>query len=195
MDDNALKITRNVLFVDDERRVLQGLKRMLRPQRHEWASVFAESGREALEILEKDCFDVVVSDMRMPGMNGIQLLSEVKKRYPHIVRIILSGESDQNLTMQAVNISHQFINKPCNADTLKAVISRTCRLSRFLQGNLIKRRVSGIDMLPSLPSVYSEIMNELQSPDASIRKVGKIISKDMAMTAKILQLVNSAYFC
>lgn len=195
MDENSQDITRNILFVDDEPRVLEGLKRMLRAKRHNWSAVFAESGPEALNILENDHFDVVISDMRMPGMNGLQLLSEVKKRHPHIVRIILSGESDQNLAMQAVNVSHQFIYKPCDGDKLKSAISRTCRLSSFLRSDSIKRTVSQIDALPSLPSIYSEIMAELHSPEPSIQKVGKIISKDVAMTAKILQLINSAYFC
>ena len=195
MNDNGKNITRRILFVDDEPRVLEGLKRMLRSQRADWSPVFAESGHNALDLLENERFDVVISDLRMPGMNGLQLLTEVKKRYPDIVRIILSGESDQDLTMKAVKVSHQFLNKPCDAETLKSAVSRTCRLSGLLQSDSIKRTVSQIDALPSLPAIYSEIMSELQSPDASIQKVGKIISKDVAMTAKILQLVNSAYFC
>jgi len=195
MNNSVQKITRKILFVDDEPNVLQGLKRILRPQRNNWVTAFTGSGQEALDLLEKYDFDVVISDLRMPGMDGIQLFSEVKKRYPDIVRIILSGESDLNLTIKAVNVSHQFINKPCDSDKLKYVISRTCRLSELLHSDLVKRAVSKIEALPSLPSIYSEIMNELQSPDASIQKIGKLISKDVAMTAKILQLVNSAYFC
>lgn len=195
MKDMSLHSRRSVLFVDDEPKVLQGLKRMLRTQRRDWEAAFAESGNEALGLLEKERFDVVISDMRMPGMNGVQLLTEIKGRYPDIVRIILSGEADQDLAMKAVNVSHQFLNKPCDADTLKNTISRTCSLSGLLQSDSMKRTVSRIDTLPSLPSIYLEIMDELQSPEASVRKAGKIISKDVAMTAKVLKLVNSAYFC
>lgn len=190
-----MTIERNILFVDDEPRVLNGLERMLRPMRRVWAMSFAESGREALEILGNRHFDVVVSDIRMPLMNGLQLLSEVKRLYPDIVRIILSGESDRELSMKAINVSHQFLGKPCNAETLKTAISRTGDLSALLQKDSLKALVSRVDSLPSLPSLYLKIMQELQSKDASIQKVGGIISEDIAMTAKILQLVNSSFFC
>ena len=93
---------RRILFVDDEPNVLQGLKRMLRGMRNEWEMSFAESGPEALETMTKEHFDVVVSDMRMPGMDGAQLLSEVKKRHPHVVRIVLSGQSDKEMVLKSV---------------------------------------------------------------------------------------------
>lgn len=186
---------RQILFVDDEPKVLHGLKRMLRIFRHEWELAFAENGREALEIMEKQSFEVVVSDMRMPVMNGVQLLGQIKKRYPKVVRIILSGESDQGKIMEAVRISHQFLSKPCDPAVLKSAISRTCNLFDLLNSNTIKRAVSGMESLPSMPAIYSEIMDEFQSRDVSIQRIGRIISKDMAMTTKILQLVNSAFFC
>lgn len=180
--------------MDDEPRLLDGLERMLRPMRHLWSMSFAQSGQAALELLKTAHFDVVVTDIRMPVMNGLQLLSEVKRLYPETVRIILSGESDKELTMKAVNVSQQFLNKPCNTEMLKAAITRTCGLSTLLQKDSLKAMVSRLDSLPSLPALYIEIMNELQSSDSSIKKIGEIISMDLAMTAKILQLVNSAYF-
>lgn len=194
MDKQDMNIKRSILFVDDEPRVLSGLERMLRPMRRVWTMSFARSGREALALLKKSHFDAVVTDIRMPVMNGLELLSEVKRLYPDTVRIILSGESDQEMTLKAVNVSHQFLNKPCNTETLKDAISRVGDLSLLLQKESIKAMVSGVDSLPSLPSLYLEIMQEIQSSDSSIKKVGDIISRDLAMTAKILQLVNSSYF-
>lgn len=194
MNNNIQKITRRVLFVDDEPKVLQGLGRILRSERNHFETSFATSGREALSILAKEHFDVVITDMKMPEMNGLQLLSEIKTLYPDIVRIILSGESDLNMTMKSVSLSHQFLNKPCSPETLKSTILRTCRLSDFLKNDSLKKALTQIDTLPSMPSIYIEITDELQSPNASIQKVGKIISQDVALTSKILQLVNSAYF-
>ena len=81
----------SVLFVDDEPFVLQGLQRMLRPMREEWDMHFVGSGDEALRLMEERGCEVVISDMRMPGMNGAQLLTELKDRYPGTVRLILSG--------------------------------------------------------------------------------------------------------
>jgi YesN/AraC family two-component response regulator len=102
----------HILFVDDELNVLQGLQRMLRVMRHEWNMAFAQSGQEALDILSKESFDVVVSDMRMPGMDGAQLLNEVMKRYPQIVRIVLSGQSDREMVLKSVRPAHQYLSKP-----------------------------------------------------------------------------------
>lgn len=194
MDKQEMNIKRSILFVDDEPNVLNGLERMLRPMRHVWTMSFAESGQQALEILKDRHFDVVVSDIRMPLMNGLQLLVEVKRLYPATVRMILSGESDREMTMKAVNVSHQFLNKPCNTETLKAAISRIGDLSDLLQNDSLKAMVSRVDSLPSLSSLYIEIMRELQSSNSSIKKIGDIISRDLAMTAKILKLVNSSYF-
>jgi putative nucleotidyltransferase with HDIG domain len=194
MDNQDITIKKSILFVDDEPNVLNGLERMLRPMRNVWTTSFAESSRKALDLMKGSHFDVVVTDIRMPVMNGLDLLSEVKRLYPDTVRIILSGESDRDLTMKAVNVSHQFLNKPCDTEILKEAISRIGSLSSLLQKESIKSMVSRVDSLPSLPSLYVEIMKELQSDDSSIRKIGDIISRDLAMTAKILQLVNSSYF-
>jgi HD-like signal output (HDOD) protein len=185
---------KRVLFVDDDSNVLQGLRRTLRGMRHEWEMRFVEEGREALRILSEGPYDVVVSDMRMPGMDGAELLEEVMRRHPHIVRIILSGHSDHELIMKSVRPAHQYLSKPCDAETLKSAVSRAFALRDLLTNESLKQAVSRIDALPSLPSLYQEIVAELKSSDSSLQKVGEIISKDVGMTAKILQLVNSAFF-
>jgi len=185
---------KRILFVDDEPKLLEGLQRMLRPMRQEWEMRFAQSGAEALNILGKEPFDVVVSDMRMPGMDGAQLLAEVKGRFPQTVRIILSGHSEKEFVLKSVKTVHQYLSKPCDPETIKSVIRRACSLSELLDEGPIKELVSTITSLPSLPSLYFEIIEALRSPDVSLQKVGEIISRDIGMTAKILQLVNSAFF-
>ena len=185
---------KKVLFVDDDPRVLDGLKRMLRPMRHEWEMEFAASGREALEILGQQPFNVVVTDMRMPGMDGAELLTDVKLRYPQVVRIVLSGYSDNEMVLRSVGQAHQYLSKPCDAETLKTTINRACSLRDLLEDKELIQVVSSIESLPSLPALYAEIMEELASPEGSLTRVGEIISKDVGMSAKILQLVNSAFF-
>lgn len=185
---------RRILFVDDEPHLLAGLKRVLRSRRNEWDISFAQSGTEALKLLATSSFDVILTDFRMSGMNGLKLLKEVKVRHPQIVRIIFSGEVDQELIMASVQVAHQFISKPCKAETLKEKIEQTISLRHVLEDEALRAIVSEIDSLPSLPAMYSEIMTELASPSASLKKVGNIISSDIAMTTKILQLVNSAFF-
>ncbi len=185
---------RRILFVDDEQEVLQEFKRMLQPMRQEWGMSFAVSGEEALDFMSKFDFDVVVSDMRMPKMDGLALLNEVMESYPNTVRIVLSEESDRELLLQSVKCSHQHLKKPCNIDAVKYVITRTCKLQDLLRNEALRKIVTGIKELPSLPTLYGMIVKEMQSPDASIKKVGYIISQDVSMSAKVLQIVNSAYF-
>jgi putative nucleotidyltransferase with HDIG domain len=155
---------------------------------------FMDSAQSALERLEKEPFDVVVADMRMPGMSGDQLLNEVMRRHPQTVRFILSGQSDKEAVLRSVGPTHQFLAKPCEADNLRSAIGRACGLRDLLKADSLKRVISRMESLPSLPALYTEIMAEISSPEASIHVVGEIIGKDIGMTAKILQLVNSAFF-
>ncbi|MEZ4503307.1 MAG: response regulator [Dehalococcoidia bacterium] len=185
---------RRVLFVDDEPRVLRGLRRLLDPMRDEWEISFAESGAEALDKLSEAEFDAVVTDMRMPGMDGAELLHEVLRRHPHTVRIVLSGQSDQETRLRAAGPTHQFLTKPCDEETLRRTLTRACDLRDLLRRDSLRRLVGQLKTLPSLGTVQRDLRTELMSPDPSMRKVGDLISQDVAMTAKVLQLVNSSFF-
>jgi len=185
---------RRILFVDDEPMVLKGLQRSLRKMRDEWEMTFASNSKEALDILGSEPYDVIVSDLRMPEMDGAQLLAEVKSKHPEVVRIILSGQVEQETTFKSVQLAHQSLSKPCDADILKHTLNKLFALRNLLEDESIKRIVSQTETLPSLPAVYTEVVGELQSPEPSVQKIGDIISKDMGMAAKILQVVNSAFF-
>jgi HD-like signal output (HDOD) protein len=185
---------KRILFVDDEPNVLEGIERMLFSLRKEWHMAFARSGQEALERMETEPFDVIVSDMRMPGMDGAALLTEVTKRYPQTVRFVLTGQSDKETVFRSVGPAHQFLAKPCNPKELKSCVDRAFALRDLLNSKLLKQLVSQIETLPALPKAYARLIQELQSPESSVAAVGKIIETDVAMTAKVLQLVNSAFF-
>ncbi len=187
-------LTKRILFVDDEPMVLKGLQRTLRRMRNEWDMTFVSNGDEALDILSKRPMDVIVTDLKMPKMDGTQLLAEVKTRHPQMVRIILSGHLEHDITLRAVQAAHQSLAKPCDADVLKRHLTKLFALRDVLSDEAIKRIVSQIDSLPSMPAIYSEIMSEMQAPEPCIKKVAEIISKDASMTAKILQVVNSVFF-
>lgn len=185
---------KRILFVDDEPLVLQGLQRMLRSMRAEWDMEFVESGALALERMAQVPFDVIVSDMLMPGLNGAELLNEVMLRHPRTVRLILSGHADKELVLKCVGSTHQYLSKPCDADTLKTTVSRATALEGTLQNEKLMALVARVEILPSLPSLYTDIIRCLQSEDVSMEEVGAIIAKDISMTAKVLKLVNSAFF-
>ncbi|NLH50424.1 MAG: HDOD domain-containing protein [Myxococcales bacterium] len=185
---------KRILFVDDEPNVLQGLSRLLRPMRQEWKMEFAGSGAAALEIMEREPCDVVISDMRMPGMSGAELLDEVRRRYPQTVRIVLSGQTDKSDIVRSVDPVHQYLAKPCDAELLVETVNRAFALRGLLATEPLKRLVSQMESLPSLPTLYHQLMHELHSANASLHNVEKIISQDMGMAAKMLQMVNSAFF-
>lgn len=184
----------SVLFVDDEPNILAGLRRLLFPMRHEWKMNFAPSGAEALAILMHQRVDVVISDMKMPGMDGAQLLQQVSQQYPRVVRIILSGYAEKDLILRAISVAHQFMAKPCNIEQLKAAVNRASALHDLLGSESLCQLVSRMMVVPSLPSLYQELIAELQTPEPSIKKVSDIVQKDIGMTAKILQIINSAFF-
>ena len=185
---------KRILFVDDEPMVLKGLQRTLRKMRDEWDMTFSSSAKEALEILDQNPTDVIISDMKMPEMDGTQLLAEVKDRHPHIVRLILSGHVEQDTTIKSVQFAHQCLSKPCDVEVLKQTLAKLFALRDILSDNALKKIVSQIETLPSLPSIYTEIIEEMHSEDPSIKNVGAIIGRDVSMTAKILQVVNSVFF-
>jgi len=185
---------KKILFVDDEPSVLQGLKRSLRNQRNDWDMHFVDSGKEALKAWHESHFDAIVTDMRMPEMDGSELLGKVVKDQPDIIRIILSGHSDEDMIIRSADTAHQFITKPCDAITLKGTLLRAFELSNFLGEGKLHTFMTGLKHLPSIPDSYRNIREKLRSPDTSLKEIGDLISTDPAMTAKILQLVNSAFF-
>ena len=183
-----------ILFVDDEPLILEGLKRMLRPLRDRWEMHFVDSGPKALELMEQKPINVVVSDMRMPGMTGAQLLTQVMEKHPRTVRLILSGYADREQIMKCVGNTHQYLSKPCDPATLLAAVSRAADLEASLKNERMRKLIGQMEAIPSLPNLYSEIVEKARDPGVTLEDLAQTIAKDIAMTAKILKLVNSAFF-
>lgn len=183
-----------ILFVDDEPNILDGLRRMLRRKQREWELEFADSGSKALKLMEQAPYDVVVSDMRMPEMDGAELLSLVMEQYPETIRFILSGHSDKAAIMRSLPATHQYMSKPCDASVLTEQLNRALCLKQQLDNKLVRRMISEIDTLPSLPEVYQQIQRISQSDEAGVKEAADVLSADIGMSAKLLQLVNSSFF-
>jgi DNA-binding NarL/FixJ family response regulator len=185
---------RRILFVDDEPRILDGLSRMLRGLRNEWEMVFAQGGCEALNSCASAPFDVVVSDARMPGMDGSELLKEIIRLYPDTVRIILSGQCSRDSVLKSVAVAHQFLSKPCDPRSLKAAVQKVCSMRASIHDTPARKAISCAQKLPSQAALYAQIADEVSSSAASIERVAEIIARDVAMCAKTLQLVSSGFF-
>ena len=182
-----------VLFVDDEESILAGLRSGLRRLRRTYRFHFAVGAAEAMELLEREPIDVVVTDMRMPGTNGVGLLRHVRDHYPNTIRYVLSGEAERELVVQAVPVAHRWLSKPCDRDDLAGALADAVRYRHVLADPAIAAAVAGADALPTPPALYLELQDLLADPDVAVGDVAALVATDPAISAKLLQWANSAF--
>lgn len=182
------------MFVDDEPRILQGLRRMLRGHAKEWDMTFVEGGPAALERLAGERFQVLVTDMRMPVLDGAALLEKVRELSPTTVRIVLSGHSADNSLIRSLGVAHQHLAKPVTQEELEQVLETSLGLSELLADPALVGLLSQVDSLPSLPQILQQLLEIMESPDCSLKQVGELVASDMGLTTTVLKVVNSAYF-
>lgn len=183
-----------ILFVDDEDEILKGLRRMLVRRAGEWQMDFVGSGPEALARLAEQPYAVIVSDIRMPVMDGATLLTRVREEHPEVVRIALSGHADQDASLRALNVAHRFLSKPCEPRNLDAVLVGALALQSLLLTPGLRSVVSGVGWLPGVPQTYEALSRELARPEATIDSVGDVLARDVGVSAKIMQIASSAFF-
>jgi len=185
---------KRVLFVDDEAALLDGLRGRLRTLRNRWEMVFVESGPRAITEMEQGAFDVLVTDMRMPGMDGGHLLNVASSRWPEMIRIVLSGYSEAEQMARLISVAHQYLSKPCEASQLENTIDRCVQLHELLREPRLRAIVGRIRQLPALPRTCSRLRELMGRDDVSVKEVAEVIAADSAITAKVLQIVNSSFF-
>jgi putative nucleotidyltransferase with HDIG domain len=185
---------KRLLFVDDEplmRELYATLEGVL-GRGHE---VFtAASGSEALDMVRDKSFDVIVSDLAMPEMDGIEFLNEVVRTYPESARIIISGFADRMRVAECLTVGHRYFNKPFNMRSLATLLKRVCQYSYLISNDRIRRAVCGTGALPTPPETYLRLSELLSSPYCDIDDITKIVEQDPGLTTKLLHLVNSAQF-
>jgi HD-like signal output (HDOD) protein len=185
---------RRILFVDDEQHVLDGLRASLRRRRREWDMTFALGGEVGAAKLEAESFDVLVTDMRMSKVDGAALLGIARNLHPEMIRIVLSGFSEQEAILRTLPVAHQFLSKPCEAAKLENTIERACNVQQILDNPEVKAKIGSSDSLPVLSRNYHALNQALADEFVSVSRVAGIIETDIAMSAKLLQIVNSAFF-
>ncbi len=188
------RMKKTILFVDDDPLLLEVYPFMLDDVTDRWDVATAEGGAKALEMLAVKKYDVVVSDMRMPNMNGIQLMNEVRRLHPETSRIIISGLGDQEEIARSLETTHQFLSKPIRSKDLVATLSRIGKLDTLLLDEKLKALAGRLSSLPSFPTIYLQITKELNKADPSIEAIADLTLQDPALTAKMLQVANSAAF-
>ncbi len=183
-----------LLFVDDEPAILSGLRNVFHPQRSRWDMAFALGGAQALAAMEAAPVDVVVTDMRMPEMGGLELLRRVKDRWPLAARIVLSGYADLAAVAQASAVAHQYLLKPCDPKVLAGVIDRALELQRILDSETLRRTVGQLGSLPAGLRIYQALTEALADAEVEVRRLAGIVEADVAMASRVLHFVNSAYY-
>jgi HD-like signal output (HDOD) protein len=185
---------KRILFVDDDPEILDGLRTMLRRRRNDWEMEFAISGDAAIKELEKQPCDLICSDMRMPGMDGAQLLTIVAQRWPAAVRIVLSGYSELAQIVRLVPVAHQYLCKPCETQRLENTLERCMKVQEMLQRTELRELVGRIQRLPTQPKVFQHLCAAIANMDTTATEISNIVASDPAIAAKVLQVVNSAFF-
>ncbi len=183
-----------ILFVDDEANILAGLKRMLHPLRQEWEMSFCDSGEKALQLLQQESFDVLVTDIRMPKVDGSRVLFESFLYHPETMRCVLSGYAERGQTLKVTGTAHQFISKPCTQESIVRMVRMAEQLKQRLPNIEIRQAVSRLSAVPCRPSVLRLLHEELGLEQPSPDRVANLIASDVGMSAKLIQLVASSFF-
>lgn len=189
-----MDIKTNILFVDDDPNLLSGLRRMLRACRNQWTMHFAVGGAAALEVVAKHNIDVIVSDMKMPEIDGAELLTTISRSHPEIVRLILSGQAEHEKIVNVVGVAHQFLSKPCDSDDLQSTIGNICDAKAKLT-NLDQRvLVTQIGSIPCAHQNYLELTSIFEAGENEFDRAKEVIAKDVGLSVKVMQLVSSSFF-
>lgn len=183
-----------VLIVDDDADELVRMKRLLRAFRRDWNMQFCQGAEEALDALSRQAYDAVVCQLEMEGVNGAELLGCVRDLYPDAVRLLVGAPERSSSMVRSLGVAHRYLAEPVDIGLLGDSIARAAHLGRRLRKPGLKALVGQIDKLPSLPDVYLALVDELRSEDAQVARVAELLSRDVGMTAKVLQLVNSSFF-
>lgn len=188
---NAVANPPTLLFVDDESSILSSLKRLFRP--HGYRILTAGGGAEGLAVLEKEPVDLVVSDMRMPEMDGAQFLEQVRGRWPHVVRILLTGYADVGSTIAAINRGeiYRYVAKPWDDNEIVLTVRDALERKRLESENsrlnaLTARQNEELKALnASLERKVLERTAELQQTVAFLDQAHKDLKKGFLATINV----------
>lgn len=184
---------KKILIVDDELPILKSLSRVFFDT--DYTIHTAESGAAALEFLKENDVDLIISDMRMPLMDGYELLSRIKAAYPNIIRVILSGYAEEDSIFKALlhSIAKFYIMKPWSNEKLLEYIGQIFETEDRLKSNELLILINNIERLPTIESSYQKILNLIET-DEETSFIASEIEKDFAISTKLLQIANSAYY-
>ncbi len=186
-------MAKSILFVDDERPILRSLNRIF--QDSDYDLYFAESGEEALQVLANHPVELIISDMRMPTMDGHQLLQRVKKAYPGTMRLILSGFTEQEKVFRSLldGSAQMYLMKPWNNQKLTNLVANILQLHSMLKEKCLLEKIGEIESLPTLPDMYTRLCNLIEK-ESEMKDIATLIESDPVIAGRVLRVANSAFF-
>ncbi|MCB0996681.1 MAG: HDOD domain-containing protein [Acidimicrobiales bacterium] len=189
----GIDVRPTVVFVDDDRDVLDGLRRSLRPERKRWELEFVASAEDALDVVSRRLVDVIVTDMRMPHYDGARLLEELRKDHPGIVRIVLSGEANAAQVSRTLPTVHRWLAKPCDRAELVGAIDDALAARGSGNDTALLEALGGVSSLPSPPTVYADLVALTANDQVGHGQVAHLVESDPAIAARLLQWARSPF--
>jgi HD-like signal output (HDOD) protein/ActR/RegA family two-component response regulator len=185
---------KRILFLDDDPQFLEALCVGLLPRTTDWIMAFAQSGARAIQELERAPQDVLVTDVRMPDMDGIELLRTVRNRWPETVRIALSDRAFSDDVGQLLPLAHQYLSKPLTTRQVEEAVERSLDVKAILARPALRALLGRTGRIPAQPRVFRRLQVAMANERINARQMSQIILADAMVTAKVLQMANSAFF-
>ena len=182
-----------VLFIDDENRTLKTLGSIFNDKEYKY--MYKSSGLDALEYMKTNRVDLVCSDIMMPEMDGFNLLRVIKKTYPNVIRVAMTGMNRtkhiKKLTNE--NLAQLYIFKPWDDNELKMNIFKILKTQNMLYSPEVMMMLQSIESLPTIPEIYNRL-NEMLRKDSPVEEISALIEEDQAIASVILRVANSAFY-
>jgi len=159
-----------------------------------WLVAFCPTANEALNRLQSQPCDAIVTELELAGVTADELLRQVQELYPRMLRFVLTASANTGALIRALGVAHQVVSKPCKPDHFEKLVANSLAMRVLLNNDELHARISRINKLPVLPSIYNQLVSEMQSESASIQKIAELVRGDIAITARMLQMINSTHF-
>lgn len=183
-----------LLFVDQDPSTVEALRKALWREHVPWDLTRVSSAEAALGELDRGPCDVVIADLDAPTLDGVELLKQIRDRYPQVVRLCLSSSAEDDVFLRAVPVTQQFLRKPCSSEGLRELVERACSLRGVLHNRATLERIGRLKSLPTTPQTFQALAAATAREDAHLADITGIVSQDTALAVKTLQIVNSAFF-
>jgi len=183
-----------IAFLIENNNFCKWLKKSMKDFKQDHVFLFFENENEVWDAVEDKEIDVIFAEIFMEDFDGLQFFESMRKEHPEIIRILLIDQHDESFVLKAYDCAHQLLDKMTTPNELMYTIDRALRLGKLLANEDLRRIISGLDSLPVMSDTYLRLIRAIQSPHTSFKEIGKIISEDASLTAKILQIANSPIY-